>query len=74
MTAAVLGAVIPGAVAEVISGTEEATLSFAGAVGELDPAAAPSLLSTWVAGLLRWLSVTRPASRPATRPTSGVCG
>lgn len=41
MTSAVLGAVIPGAVAEVISGTEEATLSFAGAVGELDPAAAP---------------------------------
>ncbi|QDQ97095.1 Ppx/GppA phosphatase family protein [Tomitella fengzijianii] len=35
MTAEVLGAVIPGAVAEVISGDEEAELSFAGAVGEL---------------------------------------
>ena len=41
MTAHVLGAVIPGAVAEVITGEEEAELSFRGAVGELDRAAAP---------------------------------
>jgi len=41
MTAAVLGAVVPGAVAEVITGTEEAELSFNGAVGELDSDAAP---------------------------------
>lgn len=41
MTAEVLGAAVPGAVAEVITGTEEAALSFAGAVGELDQAAAP---------------------------------
>ncbi len=41
MTAAVLGSVVPGAVAEVISGAEEAELSFTGAVAELDPAAAP---------------------------------
>ncbi|WP_201274527.1 Ppx/GppA phosphatase family protein [Mycolicibacterium sp. CH28] len=41
MTAEVLGAVIPGAVAEVISGAEEAELSFNGAVGELDSATAP---------------------------------
>ncbi|ETZ70900.1 ppx/GppA phosphatase family protein [Mycobacteroides abscessus MAB_030201_1075] len=41
MTAELLGVVIPGAIAEVITGTEEAALSFAGAVGELDPAAAP---------------------------------
>lgn len=41
MTAEVLGGVVPGAVAEVITGTEEAELSFRGAVGELDPAAAP---------------------------------
>ena len=41
MTADVLGAVVPGAVAEVITGTEEAALSFHGAVDELDPAAAP---------------------------------
>jgi exopolyphosphatase/guanosine-5'-triphosphate,3'-diphosphate pyrophosphatase len=32
---------MPGAVAEVISGTEEAALSFRGAVGELDPATGP---------------------------------
>jgi len=41
MTADVLGAVLPGAVAEVITGAEEAELSFRGAVGELDSAAAP---------------------------------
>ena len=41
MTAHVLGAVVPGAVAEVITGTEEAELSFRGAVGELDSASAP---------------------------------
>jgi exopolyphosphatase / guanosine-5'-triphosphate,3'-diphosphate pyrophosphatase len=41
MTADVLGAVIPGAVAEVISGAQEAGLSFRGAVGELDSAGAP---------------------------------
>jgi exopolyphosphatase / guanosine-5'-triphosphate,3'-diphosphate pyrophosphatase len=41
MTAELLGAVQPGAVAEVITGTEEAALSFTGAVGELDDAAAP---------------------------------
>ncbi|MGV0990708.1 MAG: exopolyphosphatase [Mycobacterium sp.] len=41
MTAAVLGSVVPGAIAEVITGSEEAALSFAGAVGELDSAAGP---------------------------------
>ena len=41
MTARVLGAVVPGAVAEVITGTEEAELSFLGAVTDLDSAAAP---------------------------------
>jgi exopolyphosphatase/guanosine-5'-triphosphate,3'-diphosphate pyrophosphatase len=41
MTADVLGAVVPGAIAEVITGTEEAELSFHGAVDELDPASAP---------------------------------
>ncbi len=41
MTADVLGAVVPGAVAEVISGGEEAELSFRGVVGELDSGAAP---------------------------------
>lgn len=41
MTAEVLGAVIPESVAEVITGAEEAGLSFRGAVGELDRAGAP---------------------------------
>ena len=41
MTAEVLGAVVAGAVAEVISGEQEAELSFRGAVGELDSAGAP---------------------------------
>lgn len=41
MTADVLGTVIPGSVAEVITGAEEADLSFDGAVGELDSAGAP---------------------------------
>lgn len=41
MTRSELGAVIAGAEAEVISGDEEARLSFAGAVGELDAAAGP---------------------------------
>ena len=41
MTAGVLGEVVPGAIAEVITGSQEAELSFNGAVGELDTAAAP---------------------------------
>ena len=41
MTADVLGPVVPGAVAEVITGTEEAALSFHGAVDELDVDSAP---------------------------------
>jgi exopolyphosphatase / guanosine-5'-triphosphate,3'-diphosphate pyrophosphatase len=41
MAADVLGAVLDGSVAEVIGGTEEAELSFRGAVDELDFAGAP---------------------------------
>ena len=41
MTAGVLGEVVPGAIAEVITGSQEAELSFNGAVGELNSAAAP---------------------------------
>ena len=41
MTAEVLGAVVPGAIAEVITGTEEAELSFRGAINELDLAQGP---------------------------------
>lgn len=41
MTAEVLGTVMPGAVAEVVTGQQEAELSFRGAVGELDCADEP---------------------------------
>jgi exopolyphosphatase/guanosine-5'-triphosphate,3'-diphosphate pyrophosphatase len=41
MTAEELGAAVPGAVAEVITGAEEAKLSFRGAVDELDCSAGP---------------------------------
>jgi exopolyphosphatase/guanosine-5'-triphosphate,3'-diphosphate pyrophosphatase len=41
MAAELLGTVVAGAVAEVITGTEEAELSFRGAVGELDPGEGP---------------------------------
>ncbi|MEB3061447.1 Ppx/GppA phosphatase family protein [[Mycobacterium] zoologicum] len=41
MTAQVLGRAVAGAVAEVITGQEEAELSFRGAVGELDSADGP---------------------------------
>jgi len=44
MTADVLAAAAPGAVAEVITGEEEAALSFHGAVAELDCAEAPFLV------------------------------
>ncbi|MFW0796261.1 Ppx/GppA phosphatase family protein [Gordonia sp. CPCC 205515] len=45
MTAELLGRVVPGATAEVITGDEEARLSFRGAVGELDPAAGPFVVT-----------------------------
>lgn len=41
MTAQALGRAVPGAVAEVITGAQEAQLSFRGAVGELDSADGP---------------------------------
>jgi exopolyphosphatase/guanosine-5'-triphosphate,3'-diphosphate pyrophosphatase len=41
MTSEILGSVVPGAVAELISGAQEAELSFHGAIGELDTAAGP---------------------------------
>ncbi len=44
MTAEVLASAVPGAVAEVITGAEEAALSFHGAVAELDCAEAPFLV------------------------------
>ena len=44
MTAEVLGDVVDGAVAEVITGVEEAELSFRGAVNELDSTAGPFVI------------------------------
>jgi exopolyphosphatase / guanosine-5'-triphosphate,3'-diphosphate pyrophosphatase len=44
MTADVLGDVVEGSVAEVITGVEEAELSFRGAVNELDSAAGPFVI------------------------------
>jgi exopolyphosphatase/guanosine-5'-triphosphate,3'-diphosphate pyrophosphatase len=44
MTAEVLGGVVDGAVAEVITGVEEAELSFRGAVNELNVAAGPFVI------------------------------
>ena len=44
MTAEVLAAAVPGAVAEVITGEEEAALSFRGAIAELDCEEAPFLV------------------------------
>lgn len=41
MTARLLGQIVPGARAEVITGEEEAQLSFTGAVSDLDPADGP---------------------------------
>ena len=75
MTADLLGAVVPGAVAELISGTEEAELSFNGAVGELDSATGPFVVVDLGGGSTEVvLGTVRAASRPATRRTSGVCG
>ena len=76
MTATVLGSVVPGAIAEVISGTEEAELSFIGAVGELDSAAAPFVVVDLGGGSTE-VVLGQPhggarACRPATPPTS-VC-
>lgn len=45
MTAELLGTVVAGARAEVITGDEEARLSFAGAVGELDSARGPFVVT-----------------------------
>ncbi|GAB33755.1 Ppx/GppA phosphatase family protein [Gordonia otitidis] len=45
MTAELLGCVVDGAQAEVITGDEEARLSFRGAVGELDPTRGPFVVT-----------------------------
>ena len=62
MTAEVLGRVVPGAVAEVITGAEEAELSFRGAVGELDSAAAAS--NPFALALRQFRNVASPHRHP----------
>ncbi|TPG35825.1 Ppx/GppA phosphatase family protein [Mycolicibacterium hodleri] len=68
MTADVLDAAVPGAVAEVITGTEEAELSFRGAVGELDPAAAPFVVVDLGGGSTE-VVLGGPAELDGTAPT-----
>ena len=74
MTAEVLGAVVPGAVAEVITGDEEAGLSFHGAVDELDSAAAPFVVVDLGGGSTEVVLGERDVRGRATRPTSAACG
>ena len=74
MTADVLGAVVPGAVAEVITGTEEAALSFHGAVDELDSASAPFVVVDLGGGSTEVVLGDRATSQRASPPTSGACG
>ena len=74
MTAEVLGAVVPGAVAEVITGTEEAELSFRGAVDELDSAAGPFVVVDLGGGSTEVVLGERRTCRPASPPTSAACG
>jgi len=71
MTARLLGSVVPGAVAEVIEGTEEAALSFRGAVGELDSAAAPFVVVDLGGGSTE-VVVGGGAGLPATSGSSDV--
>lgn len=66
MTATVLGSVVPGAMAEVISGVAEAELSFNGAVGELDSAAAPFVVVDLGGGSTEVVLGGRPDSRGST--------
>jgi len=77
MTADVLGAVVPGAVAEVITGIEEAALSFHGAVDELDSTSAPfrgrrPRRRFHRVGARRLLG--KRSGQRASPPTSGACG
>ena len=72
MTADLLGAVQPGAVAEVISGAQEAELSFNGAVAELDSAAGPFVVVDLGGGLCVHgvLLASEPGADPATMASS----
>jgi len=71
MTADVLGVAVPGAVAEVITGVEEAALSFHGAIGELDSAEAPFVVVDLGGGSTE-LVLGNGAGPPATYGRSEV--
>jgi exopolyphosphatase / guanosine-5'-triphosphate,3'-diphosphate pyrophosphatase len=71
MTAEVLGVAVPGAVAEVITGIEEAALSFHGAVGELDDSAAPFVVVDLGGGSTE-VVLGGGAGRPVTSDRSDV--
>ena len=60
MTAELLGCVVEGAQAEVITGDEEARLSFRGAVGELDPDEGPFVVTDLGLSLIHISEPTRP--------------
>ncbi|CNM72876.1 exopolyphosphatase [Mycobacterium tuberculosis] len=68
MTADVLGAALPGSAAEVITGAEEAELSFRGAVGELGSAGAPFVVVDLGVNYSRHSSTLAPAGRGASSP------
>jgi exopolyphosphatase / guanosine-5'-triphosphate,3'-diphosphate pyrophosphatase len=74
MTAELLGTVVPGAVAEVITGTEEAALSFTGAVGELDGSAAPFVVVDLGGGSTEVVVGDRPDKTGVTASFSADIG
>ena len=74
MTSEVLGAVVPGAVAEVISGDEEARLSFHGAVYEMDTACRAFRRGRPRRRIHRGRCWASARWRRAIRPTSAACG
>ncbi|WP_029114414.1 Ppx/GppA phosphatase family protein [Mycobacterium sp. URHB0044] len=74
MTAELLDPVVSGAVAEVISGTEEAALSFTGAVGELDASAAPFVVVDLGGGSTEVVVGDRPDSTGVTASFSADIG
>ena len=74
MTAELLSTVEPGAVARVISGDEEARLSFRGAVGDLDPALGPFAVTDLGGGSTELVVGDASGVRAAYSADVGVSG
>ncbi len=74
MTAELLDPVVSGSVAEVITGTEEAALSFIGAVGELDASAAPFVVVDLGGGSTEVVVGERPDASGVTASFSADIG